>query len=90
MEDLIPKWIFHEGDFDKQWEVKIVGIKTIHTAKVEDAKIGIADQHNKEHIMVFKKGATLEQWREGDQFMTNFSGLKRFEYSGKDHHKKKS
>jgi len=84
METLTLKVMFGIGDITKQWDIS--GRKIIlWIAKIEDAKLGITDQHDKEHVYIFKKGAKIEQWLENKMLMMKYDGLKRIEYSSKSH-----
>ena len=82
MDDLIPTVLVCPDNFKNKWDITIEGNETIiWTAKEDDAKIGIIDQHKKQHTFVFKKGSRVIQWIEQDVSFMKCENPTQIEYS---------
>ena len=82
MDDLIPIIMFCPDYFKKKWDISShYKNEFVWTALKDDAKMGIVDQHKKEHIFIFKKGAKIIQWIEDQKLKIKYDGLKKIKYS---------
>ena len=82
MDDLIPTIMVCPDYFKNKWEVRFdKKNETVWTALVDDARMGVIDQHNKEHSFVFKKGAKITQRIVDQKLLMTYNGLKKIEYN---------
>ncbi len=83
MEDLKPIILFGVGDLLKQWKILPASEERgfVWIAIIDDAKIGIVDQHKKQHIYIFEKGAKIIQRLEQNGMEMTMSGFKKIEYN---------
>ena len=79
MEDLKPIILFDVGNLLEQWKILPAseGRGFVWISIVEDAKLGIVDQHKKQHVYIFKKGAKVIQRFDHEEMLLSFSGLKK-------------